>query len=63
MVGRVLPVSSFIVFVSYYNYPTQNALENLRTQYVYGCEPDFIKTLPRQCIFSELLPSVNFTFC
>lgn len=34
MVGRVLPVSSFIVSFSYNNRPIQDSLENLRIQYV-----------------------------
>ena len=59
MVGRVLPVSSFIVSVSYNHHPTQDALENLRTQYVYCCEPDFINTLHRHFIFSGSLSAIN----
>lgn len=59
MVGRVLPASSFIVSVSYNNHHTQDALENIRTQYVYCCGPDFVNTLPRHFVFSRSLSALN----
>jgi hypothetical protein len=59
MVGRVLPVSSFIVSASYNNHATQNALDKLRIQYVYCCWPDYIYTLPRHFIFSGSLSAIN----
>jgi hypothetical protein len=59
MVGPVLPVSSFIVSLSYNHHTTQDALENIRTQYVYCCWRDFINTLPQHFIFSGSLSAIN----
>jgi len=59
MVGLVFPVPSFIVSVSYNNRPTQDTLENLRTQYVYSCGSDFINTLPQHFIFSGSFSAIN----
>jgi len=63
MLARVLPVSSLIVSVTYNNHPTQDALENMRTQYVYCCGPDFINTLPRHFVFSGSLSTINSDVC